>query len=281
VLDQPIARGEEFFAPDHLGSTAMLFDGAGLVTQRYDYLPFGERVTSNGTNPITFTGREDDGVGLMYNRARYYAPGWGRFISEDPIGFGGGINQYAYCENNPLNLIDPLGLAATTGTPPPLPPFDPWGKPYTPAETPYWHLADAYHTDHYDITLRIGSQTRAYRVYPLPDGTWKWDEKSSSLRSRLAQLVRARNVWWSRQRKKGSGGAARPRGNPRPGIRGGGRPWPRPTGSGGGANALVTIGYAAGALADGLQNVIRYGKRVNLYGDPDADWEGDHWWVPR
>jgi hypothetical protein len=53
VLDQPIARGEEFFAPDHLGSTAMLFDGAGLVTQRYDYLPFGERETSNGTNPIT------------------------------------------------------------------------------------------------------------------------------------------------------------------------------------------------------------------------------------
>jgi RHS repeat-associated protein len=80
------------------------------VTQRYDYLPFGERVTSNGTNPITFTGREDDGVGLMYNRARYYAPGWGRFISEDPIGFGGGINQYAYCENNPLNGRDPSGL---------------------------------------------------------------------------------------------------------------------------------------------------------------------------
>lgn len=33
-----------------------------------------------------------------------------RFISEDPIGFGGGANFYAYVRNNPLSLIDPLGL---------------------------------------------------------------------------------------------------------------------------------------------------------------------------
>ena len=50
--------------------------------------------------------------GLQYMRARYYDPHVGRFISEDPIGFGGGdVNLYAYVGNNPLLFIDPWGLA--------------------------------------------------------------------------------------------------------------------------------------------------------------------------
>jgi uncharacterized protein RhaS with RHS repeats len=39
-----------------------------------------------------------------------YDPSIGRFISEDPIRFGGGINFYYYGQNNPINLVDPLGL---------------------------------------------------------------------------------------------------------------------------------------------------------------------------
>ena len=49
----------------------------------------------------------------MYYRARYYQPGTGRFISEDPIGFGGGINFYAYVKGNPMMYVDPYGLACT------------------------------------------------------------------------------------------------------------------------------------------------------------------------
>lgn len=45
-----------------------------------------------------------------YYRARYYDPKLGRFISEDPIGFLGGVNFYSYVEDNPANLIDPFGL---------------------------------------------------------------------------------------------------------------------------------------------------------------------------
>ncbi len=48
-------------------------------------------------------------TGLYYYRARYYDPTVGRFISEDPIGFGGGINFYAYVRNDPVILTDPLG----------------------------------------------------------------------------------------------------------------------------------------------------------------------------
>lgn len=51
--------------------------------------------------------------GLAYYRARYYHPTLHRFISEDPIGFGGGINFYVYAYNRPTTLRDPLGLFTT------------------------------------------------------------------------------------------------------------------------------------------------------------------------
>ena len=41
---------------------------------------------------------------------RYYDPGAGRFLNRDPVGMEGGVNVYAYCTNNPVNLTDPLGL---------------------------------------------------------------------------------------------------------------------------------------------------------------------------
>lgn len=47
----------------------------------------------------------------MYYRARFYDPNLGRFISEDPIGFGGGdINLYGYVWNSPGSFTDPMGL---------------------------------------------------------------------------------------------------------------------------------------------------------------------------
>ena len=38
---------------------------------------------------------------------RFYDPSTGRYISADPIGLAGGINLYAYVENDPVNKIDP------------------------------------------------------------------------------------------------------------------------------------------------------------------------------
>jgi RHS repeat-associated protein len=55
---------------------------------------------------------EDDGTGLFYNRARYYMPGCGKFISEDPIGLLGGLaNGYQYVSGNPIMFRDPFGLS--------------------------------------------------------------------------------------------------------------------------------------------------------------------------
>jgi RHS repeat-associated protein len=111
VIDQPLARNGRFFAANELGSTTMLTDAAGGVVQSYDYSPFGETSQSTGeANPFQYAGRENDGTGLYYNRHRYYVPEWGRFMSEDPLGFAAGLNRYVYADNNPLGASDPSGL---------------------------------------------------------------------------------------------------------------------------------------------------------------------------
>lgn len=50
-------------------------------------------------------------AGLVYMRNRWYDPNSGRFTQEDPIGFAGGSNLYAYAGNDPVNYADPFGLS--------------------------------------------------------------------------------------------------------------------------------------------------------------------------
>ena len=99
------------FLVDGLGSTLGLAY-TGAVKTDYAYQPYGTASVSgtSNTNTYEYTGRELDGSGLQYNRNRYYNPAWGRFVSEDPIGFAGGPNVYAYVGGDPVNGIDPTGL---------------------------------------------------------------------------------------------------------------------------------------------------------------------------
>jgi RHS repeat-associated protein len=90
-----------------------------VVQTSYTYEPFGQTtVTGQGNgNPLQYTGRENDGTGLYYYRARYYSPSRQRFILEDRIGFAGGdTNLYGYVYNNPLTWLDPLGSKIDWGT---------------------------------------------------------------------------------------------------------------------------------------------------------------------
>jgi len=99
---------------DGLGSSVSLTDATGASQTEYTYGAFGQSATSgtNNNNSSQYTGRENDGTGLQYNRARYYSSSRQRFISEDPLGFGGGdINLYSYTSNSPTNFTDPSGLS--------------------------------------------------------------------------------------------------------------------------------------------------------------------------
>ncbi|MGA8367491.1 MAG: RHS repeat-associated core domain-containing protein [Candidatus Acidiferrales bacterium] len=104
------------FLTDALGSTLALTDPSGNTLASYTYEPFGN-TTATGSSASTYqyTGRENDGTGVYYYRARYYSPTLQRFVSEDPIGIVGGINKYAYTLSNPTTYRDPSGLSSTTG----------------------------------------------------------------------------------------------------------------------------------------------------------------------
>ncbi len=113
--------GVRALLPDALGSTVALGDGTGTLQTQYTYEPFGYATQTGlaSSSSYKYTGREDDGTGLYYYRARYYHPRLQRFISEDPIGFrGGDVNLYGYVRNAPSVFTDPLGLAPPSVMPP-------------------------------------------------------------------------------------------------------------------------------------------------------------------
>ncbi|WP_232417770.1 RHS repeat-associated core domain-containing protein [Methyloversatilis thermotolerans] len=103
------------FHHDQVTSVTAVTGHNGGTTQSLRYSAFGQSQSGTGASPnrLKYSGREDDGTGLYYYRARYYDPVIGRFISEDPLGFAAGdVNFYAYVGNNPVNANDPSGHAA-------------------------------------------------------------------------------------------------------------------------------------------------------------------------
>ncbi|ENF1487587.1 RHS domain-containing protein [Salmonella enterica] len=105
---------------DHRGLPLALITLDNQVAWRAEYDEWGNQL--NEENPhhmeqlIRLPGQHyDEESGLYYNRNRYYNPGQGRYITQDPIGLEGGWNSYSYVKNNPVNWIDPLGLAHTSG----------------------------------------------------------------------------------------------------------------------------------------------------------------------
>jgi RHS repeat-associated protein len=117
LVSQVVSGTPNYYDFDAIGSTVGLTSSSGAILNTYAYLPFGTLSNSTGTtaNPFTFVGQlgvSQDGSGLLDMRNRSYDATLGQFLSNDPLGAAGDMNLRRYAANNPISLVDPVGLAA-------------------------------------------------------------------------------------------------------------------------------------------------------------------------
>ncbi|MCT4648626.1 MAG: hypothetical protein N4A74_26800 [Carboxylicivirga sp.] len=101
---------------DHLGSSAIELDENANIISYEEYHPFGttsyQKLNGNiSQKRYKYVGKEHDNeTGLYYYGARYYASWLCRFVSVDPLKEERiWLNPYNYCQNNPINKVDPTG----------------------------------------------------------------------------------------------------------------------------------------------------------------------------
>src|SRR5262249_33575837 len=91
----------------HLGSAAVVTNGAGAVVHCQAYLPYGEdRLNAGSFTPVRqFNDKEREPTGYYDYEARLYDPVTGRFLSPDSAT----PENYVYTRNNPIRYRDPTG----------------------------------------------------------------------------------------------------------------------------------------------------------------------------
>ena len=116
VLSQRRGTTSHYHHHDALGSTRILTDSSGNVTDTYLNDAWGNSIASTGTtvNPFKWVGKHgyytDDGTGQVYVRARMYQPTTARWRSVDPQEIPEEFNHFSYAGNAPLLFFDPTGL---------------------------------------------------------------------------------------------------------------------------------------------------------------------------
>jgi RHS repeat-associated protein len=110
-----IAGNTYYLTYDQVGSLRLVADFAGNVVKSVEYDSFGNILNDSNPSfaiPFGFAGGlHDRDTGLVRFGYRDYDPNIGRWTAKDPIGFAGGdTDLYGYVINDPVNLVDPLGL---------------------------------------------------------------------------------------------------------------------------------------------------------------------------
>jgi RHS repeat-associated protein len=107
-----------YLISDHRGTPQLAINSTGEQSWKINSDAFGNSEL-DANNQITmnlrFPGQYYDAeTGLSYNYFRDYDAKTGRYIQSDPIGLNGGINTYTYVGGNPIEFVDPFGLAKYT-----------------------------------------------------------------------------------------------------------------------------------------------------------------------
>ena len=165
-----------FYQCDHLGTPQELTDMNGEIAWAAEYKAWGyayDALSKAGRQaglkqPLRFQGQYyDHETGLHYNRHRYYDPHSGRFVSKDPIGLRGGMNNHAYAIN-PVHWVDPSGLDVE-GNADPLT----WGPLM--AVKGLGPLNSYEYTESVFLTMRSDPNIRKDQSRPRTDGG-KWED---------------------------------------------------------------------------------------------------------
>jgi RHS repeat-associated protein len=101
-----------YYVKDQLGSVTELVTTSGTVASQFTYDPYGNQTTISGTSvDIGYAGLFSHPVsGLDFAMFRAYDPVHSRWLNRDPIAERGGVNLYAYVQDDPISGIDPGGL---------------------------------------------------------------------------------------------------------------------------------------------------------------------------
>ncbi len=101
----------DYLKLDESGSVLGAYEGTTItMTASYDDWGVPSVGVGQAGNLLWKSLHHDEYTGLYYVRARWYDPSLGRFMSEDPAGFAGGVNPYTFADDDPINGSDPSGM---------------------------------------------------------------------------------------------------------------------------------------------------------------------------